>query len=41
MLVPVQYQEYDITLFLMIFPHTSLHCQLVQSNTEIMTLLSF
>ena len=28
-LVPVQYREYDINLFLMIFPYMSLHCMLV------------
>ena len=28
-LVLVQYQEYDINLFLMIFPRMSLHCKLV------------
>ena len=28
-LVPVQYREYDINFFLMIFPHISLHCKLV------------
>ena len=28
-LVPVQYHEYNINLFLMIFPHTSLHIKLV------------
>ena len=28
-LVPVQYREYDINLFLMILPHMSLHCKLV------------
>ena len=28
-LVPVQYIEYDINLFLMIFPCMSLHCKLV------------
>ena len=28
-LVPVQYREYDINLFLMIFAHMSLHCKLV------------
>ena len=28
-LVPVRYREYDINLFLMIFPRMSLHCKLV------------
>ena len=28
-LVPVQYIEYDINLFLMIFPCMNLHCKLV------------
>ena len=28
-LVPVQYREYDINLFLMIFPHMSLHSKIV------------
>ena len=29
MIVSVQYQEYDIHLFLMILPYRSLHCMLV------------